>query len=301
MTDSASSREEPHGEYPPRFWWLKRIVAATTILALLLLVLQLWWGRSAETRLRAVTAQRRSSGDPASPEELSGAELKDSVNAAFYLQRAASKLSTRFDCPSDSNKITWNDAIFPYPPKWFAIEEAAAAADQAAFADLREARKHPRANWGQLHAPLTRISLPYLSRSRWLTNNACDDAMLLHFKGRDAEALEMIVDVLALADAVDQGPFVVSHLVADGIRADAAKHIQLIAPELRTDGSASATNREQVRQIIARMLDSSFRTKSAPRTFATQRVAQADLALASAQNEALLRPMFMLEAAWVLA
>jgi hypothetical protein len=128
--------------------------------------------------------------------------------------------------------------------------------------------------------------------------------MLLHFQGNDAEALETLNDLFAQAHAVDQEPFLVSHLVADGIRALALARVQMIAPELTVQGISPATNptarpasREQIAQMIAFLLDNRWRTASAQRTYAAERVLQIDYIMNAAQQQWLLRPMLVLDAA----
>src|SRR4051812_49147032 len=127
--------EEPAGEYPPRLWWLKRVSAACAIMLVLLAALELWWWHAAQTRFDEAIARLRAAGDPASVEDLQSDDLKDADNAAYYLKFAASKINLKLDSPLNSN-VAFDEGVFPYPPKWFAMEEAAAAANQSAFADL---------------------------------------------------------------------------------------------------------------------------------------------------------------------
>jgi hypothetical protein len=295
--------EEPAGEYPPRYWWLKRILLACAIVLVLLCLMQWWWWHAAQARLDANIAKLRAAGEPASVADLQEPTLRDADNAAYYLKLAAAKISPKFDSPANSNAI-FNDNVFPYSPTWFAMEQAAVANSGSFAADLREARRHPRAQWTHLTSPLMNVLLPHLNQCRMLANHACDYAMLLHFQGDDAEAMEILRDVFAQADAVDQEPFLVSHLVAGGIRVLASNRLQLIGPALTIRGASPTTNpsarpasRQQVEKMIAFLVGNQWRAARARRTFAAERVLQIDYITTMANNQWLLRPMLVLDAA----
>jgi hypothetical protein len=295
--------EEPAGEYPVRYWWLKRVLLACAIAFVLLCLTEWWWWHAAQNRLNAQVAKLRAAGEPASVEDLQPDSLRDADNAAYYLKLAASKVSPKFDSPSNSN-TTFNDNVFPYPAKWFAMEQAALANSSTFAADLREARRHPRARWTHLTSPLMNVLLPHLNQGRMLANHAADYAMLLHFQGNDAEAIETLNDLLAQSHAIDEEPFLVSHLVANGIRALATMRLQMIAPELTLQGgspttapSARPASRAQVEQMIAALLNNDFRRVNAQRTGAAERVLQIDYILNGTRKQWFLQPMLVLDAA----
>jgi hypothetical protein len=300
----STSIEEPAGEYPVRYWWLKRVLLACAIGFVLLCLTEWWWWHAAQKRLDADLATLRAAGEPASADDLQEPALRDADNAAYYLKLAAAKISPKFDSPANSN-TTFNDNVFPYSPKWFAMEQAALANSGTFAADLREARRHPRAQWVRLTSPLMNVLLPHLNQCRMLANHACDYAMLLHFNGNDAEAIEVLNDVFAEARAIDEEPFLVSHLVATGIRALATTRLQMIGPALTVQGISPTTNpsarpaaREQVQQMIAFLLDNRWRASGERRNFAAERVLQIDLLATFADRQWLLRPMLVLDAAY---
>ncbi len=304
MTQATSvTFDEPAGEYPPRYWWLKRISGTGAIVLVLLVVAQVWWAHVAHVRLERAVAQLHSAGSPANVDDLQPADLPDADNAAFFLKRAATKLNPKIDSPSTSN-YTWNANRFPYPAKWWAIESAAAAVDQPAFADLREARKHPKAKWVTLSSPLANVLLPHLNIARELAFHAADYAMFLHFDGKDADAMEMLFDVMHQSKSLDQEPFIISNLVAGGLRVLVSVRVQMIAPDLSIAGSSPTTrpfdrqaSRQQVMKMIALLLDQSPRTERAPHSIATERVVQMDFVLNKAKSEFVLQPMLLLDAA----
>jgi hypothetical protein len=296
--------EEPTGPYPRRYWWLKRLTVGGVIALLLLTVAWFWWRHDAETRLDAALAQLRAAGDPVSPDDLTVPDLKDADNAAYWLKFGASKINPNIDSPSSSN-YEWNSEVFPYPPKWFSIENATVGLDQAAFKDLREARRHSRVQWlNKYPSPLATVLLPHLNSQRNLANHASDYAMLLHFNGNDAEALEMIEDIYAQSDAGEHEPFLVSHLVSLGIRALATDRLSKIAPELTVKGISAPTThpnahpatREQVQRMIARLLETKLRTEWTPRAYTAERLMQLDTIQASGKQTLLLEPMLKLDA-----
>ena len=226
--------------YPPRFRWLKRIALLYVLVALALAGVRVWWGKHAQQRLDKEIAAVRATGEPAVVEDLNADPVPDADNAAYYYKLAAATLNATFESPAASN-YTYTE----YPPfskKWFAMTEASRNANQPAFDLVREARKHPRVQWANNYgSPLVNLLLPHLNTLRNLANHIGDNALLLHFEGNDAEAIESIKDIWVMSRAAEQQSFLITHLVGGGIRALALNRLEVIARDLTIEGSSPTT------------------------------------------------------------
>ncbi|MGE5609075.1 MAG: hypothetical protein ACM359_07460, partial [Bacillota bacterium] len=100
--------------------------------------------------------------------------------------------------------------------------------------DARIARTKAGVSWKmQLHSPAISVLLPWLSPQRHLSQFLRAAALLAHQQGDDAAAVEYVRDILAASRACDRSPFLVSHLVAIGIAAEAERTLVKITPDLR--------------------------------------------------------------------
>jgi hypothetical protein len=302
MTTSDTPIDEPDYPYPRRYAWLKRGIAAYLLLALALVGLRIVWGRIAQHRLDATIAGFHAHGQPALVEDLNGPKIPDAENAAFYYLRAISKLNKNIVSPAASNM--YYSSYPPYPKAWYTMADASAKANRAAFDDAREARRHPRAQWLNNYAsPLLNVSLRHLSGMRNLANHVSDNALLGHFNGNDAEAIDGIRDVWAMADALGQETSLISHLVELGIRALALNRLEIMAPELTVQAISPTTrptdhpaSRGQIEALIGLLLDDTIVQNTAAHSYQTERMAQIDTILYFPRDTKVLWPMFQLDA-----
>jgi hypothetical protein len=302
MTKSAPTFDEVDYPYPPRFRWLKRIAILYVLLAVALAGVRVWWGRHAQKKLDDSVAAIRAAGEPALIEDLNGDPIPNADNAAYYYRLAIAKLNPNAMSPAASN-YTYTE----YPPfskKWFAMTEASRSANQPAFDLVREARKHPRVQWSNQYAsPLMNVVLSHLNGLRNLANHIGDNALLLHFEGNDAEAIESIKDLWVLSRAAEKQSFLITHLVGVGIRALTLNRLEIIATELTIEGRSPTTRptdhpatRKQVDELIAMLLDEDADGAAAVHAYAGERLFQADGILYYPKAGKLLRPMFQLDA-----
>lgn len=301
-TQAPPTFDEVDYPYPPRFRWLKRLVVVYLLFGALLVGIRIWWGKLAQKRLDANIAAIRASGEPALAVDMNEEPVPDADNAAYYYRQAVAKLNPNVISPAASNYI-YNDYP-PFPRKWFALADASQKTNQGAFDLAREARKHPRVQWMAAYSsPLINVVLPHLNGARDLANHIGDNALLLHFTGNDAEAIESIKDVWALADAVDKTPLLVSHLVAIGIRALALDRLEIIARDLTIEGVSPTTRptdrpatRQQVSEIMALVLDPDAEQRAVAHMFASERAFQVDSILFYPKSSRWMWPMFQLDA-----
>ena len=244
---------------PPRFWWLKRILLVGAALLVALGALRWWWGREAQWRLDAKIAEYRAAGQPVNLTDFDPAPLADEENAATALKQAHSLLAA----PPDGllNDILSSHA-FCEQHKDELHTFIAAHAKSLRFA--RQARAHPRADWGfRFRSPAIFGMLPDLSPQRALGKLLCAAAIHTHHTGNDAETIELLRDALHCGDMTDQPPStILSHLVTVAIHTISARTIEHIVPGLAladssttTSPSASPATLAQIRQLIATLLE----------------------------------------------
>jgi hypothetical protein len=142
----------------------------------------------------------------------------------------------------------------------------------------RKARSLPRSQLrDHLNSPIAEGIDPKVSGVRSLANAVSDGAINLHFQGNDVEAIERIFDLLHLARAVRQDPFLVSQLVASGVDSINCQTIEIIAPGLfQPVQSSHAASREQVRKVIVQLLDEAELWQGLQKTLPMERLAITD-------------------------
>ncbi len=305
----AETGSETAVAYPPRYWWLRRIALGFALLILLLGLVRLWWGYDAKARLDAAIAEIRAGGEPILPDDFVFPAVPDRENAAYYLKQAAAALNSAAEPPAETNM---EYSYAPLPAEWFEVARKAVEGNQPSLKLLREARRHTKVDWGlKFKTPVFNAMMPGLNSQRHLANLLGDTAVYEHFTGNDAAALEHIRDIFAAADALDQQPILVSHLVAGGVRALALHRLQVIAPGIRlADDPSPATapstrpavpaQRAQVQALIALLLDLRSQQEGMRRALQGERMMQVDSIDWMTNNSLLLRPMYQLDQVRVL-
>ena len=305
-----TTERETNVPYPPRFRWLKRLSLAVVVLAACLVALRVWWGQRMGALLAADHARMRAAGQPVARADFDPPPVPDGANAAAYLRQAIAVQNTTLG-PSASS-VAFPDSP-PYPAQWHAMADAAAAANAAALAPLRQARAHDAADWGVgVRSPTSPPLFPLLNQARGLANTSGDAAMREHLRGNDAAALELARDVRHLARSVDRQPWLISHIVATGCEALALNRIMMMAPALEVApggedvraGSAvpdGPATRGQVKALIAELAGPDARRLSAAAGLASERMVLAESVRAATAGNPVLRPLYQAEERRVLA
>ena len=157
--------------------------------------------------------------------------VADADNAALDLRAAALSIDSTTQHFKDYDKL--EPAIPLTDAEVRGISEVVKD-NAAAFAGVERAVTKKGVDWQiAFKSPAVQILLPDLSHMRELANLVGYRALLEHQQGNDAAALRDLDHLLFIADAVDQQPTLVSHLVATGIRAIVANRIEQIAPDLK--------------------------------------------------------------------
>ena len=234
----------------------RRPLLLTTPVVLLAMA-WLAWAAAARHRLAAARATLTAAGEPVDVTGLLGPPVPPDRNAADLYLPAARALVPNVYGPSSSN------VLFPsvpplFPPAWMAMAGPAAAANAPAFALVRQARARPDADWHVVPGkPLLQTLLPHLNDSRELANELADAALVSHLRGDDAEAVERVRDLLAMADAVDRSrlPTLVAHLVSVGEQALALSRLQVIVTDARIGTGPGAIPRPAVEDLVRQLAD----------------------------------------------
>jgi len=243
------------GLHPARRRW--RWAAFVALLALVALAAgYLTWSKRAEQRLDEYVAELRRQGEPVEVGELNHRPIPSEDDAAIDLFAAAAALDKKGEAFDAYNKMELDGPL--------------SAADRATIVKLvegerdvlekiRGARGKNDADW-RVHyqSPALSTLLPHLNDQRSLANVSRAASTYERLRGNDAEALEYLRDVLAIADASDAQPVMIGHLVAAGVRAVATHEIGAMAPGLTIrdgKGANGAATSDQVRGTIRALLD----------------------------------------------
>jgi hypothetical protein len=242
----------------PRRFRLRHVVLAALVLAGVLAGVRLWWGWHAGRRLDAAVAELRAKGEPVAEEDFARPPVPDERNAAFYLRRAAANFRMSREQAEDERR---EDFYFPpLSPEAVASMGALLEDNRGALADVRRARGLAAADWGPPPRSLVQSDwMPFLlelSAQRGLAKRLSYGVWHAHRTGNHAEAVERLRDMLGVSRALKPRGDLTAHFVALGISAMAAEEAKtVVAGDLRVGDAPPAAARQQVKALIAELLD----------------------------------------------
>jgi hypothetical protein len=298
MTDFvANNSPEPAEPYPPRYWWLARLAVLWVLVVAVVAGVRVWWGNVADRRMEAAITAAHARGEKiVLADYAKNYSLPDSRNAAIYLRQAEKslKLSLAEDWAVD------NASALPLRPDISAVLDQLLKNNAAALADIRRAREVGKADWGvNIVSPMWSVLLPHLNEVRHVALFTRAVAINEAHHGDYAAALEHIRDIRAIADSLEDGNvFLITHFVRVGVEAIAIDAVSEMAPDLQMAGggsiatqpAAAPATREQVRELIALLLDDAPRRKSIVDALQGERAAQVDIGTNVARRSTLVRP-----------
>src|SRR5207249_1927930 len=183
--------------------------------------------------------------------------------------------------------LSLHDALpiyyLPFPKFWIPMTQKVMQANPEALRLARQAPRHEQIDWGiKYSTPVNSVLLTHLNKQRGLANFLGDAAIYEHLQHNDAGALDHIEELLFQVRAIDHESFLINHLVAVGIQALTDARIELIAPGLTIDGSATPAtapasrpaSRAQIKRIIAQFLDDQTQAQALQRTFRGEQMAE---------------------------
>jgi hypothetical protein len=228
-------------------------IAFRCAMSLFLGLIAAHWGSSryADAKLRQDLARLRAAGVPIYPADFTGPPVPDADNAALDLIAAGEFLSRPSDIMDRFDRLTPLDG--PALPLDADEAEGISAAVQYgrdALERVDRAMQKPAVRWPRIGGDLMaerKLAWNDVFRVTWLSEAA---ALAAHQRGNDVEAMRHVRRMLFVADAVGQDPNLAAQSAAAGTRAQAARTIFQIAPDLRMSG-AGRTSPEAVRALIA--------------------------------------------------
>ena len=262
---------DPHRRWP---WVVMGVVALAIVAGLVAYAI---WSMGSARRLARQIAVYRAAGEPIEPGDFVVRGVGDADNAVMDLRHAAATV--------DESGAAWRE--FYHFPDQFGLPlredeakviRAVVQSNPAAFNAIDSAMTRGGVDWRlPLKSPVMNVLLPDLNEQRNLTRLLAARAMLSHEQGDDASAVADLHRILFLADAVDQQPLLVSHLVATQMLQDASTVAEQIAPDLRI-GNGKGAPREQVARLIAALLDERSQRKGFTRAMMGERMMMLDTA-----------------------
>ena len=263
----------PQNERPPkprrRRRWLRRLLTLAIILALPAAAWLGWYSYAAWS-LATEVQSLRDAGEPMDLDDFDRPAIPDEQNAAVLYRQAANDIRRIMDAEktADDAEGDWRRA-YPTPYALREPADALAALEpyRPALVLLREARLRPEMNWGYPLAQFMDDESDFWKDGALINIRRCGDVLSLaagseHTSGNDAESLERCSDILAAADAINTIPLMIGELVAASSRNQARMVLEVLAPELQIGEEPGEASREQVRELIRRLLDDTPRSEA---------------------------------------
>src|SRR5688500_11860445 len=313
MTTASAPAPQPResdAPHPRRYRWLTRIAALYVLVIVAVAGVRWWWGNVSSSRFEAAIAAAHARGEKILVADYALSDpIPDEQNAAFYFGRASKAI--KFN--KTEEWAIGNAGSLPLREDIFETLGEALASHPQVLADLRAARGAPKVDWGlKVASPMWSVLLPHLYQTRRLANILRAAALHAAQRGDHAAAVEYVLDFEPLMRSLDDQPFLITHLVRIGVEAVAADAVAEIARELEIAGGpggggrrggapvpatgvSSPARREQVRALLALLLDDQPRQSSFTAALEGERAAQMDVGVSVATRTYLVRPAIQMD------
>jgi len=253
MTQDVEGKRDSYVIYPRRFRWLKRGAAGFLLLLVALAGARLAWDRSVESRFCEMAREARARGEPFYAEDFRQLPIPDDENAMAPLLTAADQLA--------KNKIVIPESLNDYPTQVAALDmpviDELITRCHPELRLIRGARSRTKAVFAG--APTSHDlshRLPHLYEYNDASHILALAALEQRAKGNDGEALQCIRDILFLEDALERAdPSYLNALVAMGMSSRATSLTEQAAMDLQISENGSAATHDQVRELIAILLN----------------------------------------------
>lgn len=259
--------------------WGRVFVMSFVLLLLVGLLLHWMWTIGARRRLDAQVAVYRAAGEPIEPADFTVAGVADADNAAIDLRAAHAAIDRDSQAWTTFEKLDEEPAL-PLRPDELALIRRLVSANASVFPKLASATTKPAVDWQIVFTtPVLQTLLPDLKQQRELARFLRADALLAHTDGDHARALSRASEILFESRAIGKQPLLVPHLVSIGLSRTASELAAEIAPDLRIgDSEPRAATPQQVRELIAQLLDESTLVESQRNGLLGERMAQLEIA-----------------------
>lgn len=207
------------------------------------------WGVWAAHRLNQVLEALRAAGEPMQADQLRLDSLPDAQNASLDYLAAANSINDRTPQWKLVDLALCKEFEPPLTDSEKGTIHAIVSQDASALSLAAAARGKRAGGWKDLPASTASLSLRYVESTRRLCQLLCFAAMDAHAGGDDQKSVDFLGDALAEADAAEQRPTLIGHLVAIGCTAKASDEIGRMAADLRI--GANGLSRTQITSLIA--------------------------------------------------
>jgi hypothetical protein len=234
--------------------WERRLLIAAGVLIVGTLLGHGLWTYLAGRGVRSRVAALKAAGEPVLPVDFAtdNPDAPDNGGPDIFLAGEVVDRYQRLHKAFDDFDL----ALPLRPQEKQAIEQA--TQDLAApMGRFRRAIAKPRLEWKlNLTSPvLFNVVLMPMNGVRALCRMECAAALLEHEKGDDAAALACIERAILLSRYADKNPSLVGHLVSIGCLAMASAYTMEIAPDLKIGTAPGDVPPEQLKRVIATLLD----------------------------------------------
>lgn len=280
-----STADKQRKSRPGRYYHLKRLALAFAGLMVFLFVVRLLWGWEAHRRLQAEIDRIVARGEPLFPEDFNPTEeISDDQNAAILYTKAAKSLNLT----AEQDAFVGGDR--PPEKEWTEEHRQIIAGIPEASAEaralIRQARTMPSVDWGlRAKSPAINMLLPQLAEQRQLARVLGWTVRHHVHSGNHAAAIETVTDMLALGQAIDVMPSLISHLVTIAIERLALERLGEILPRLQIDAGTEpdgnttvAVDRDDLENLIDALLDDEGLRMGVTRAMYCERMFQLDSA-----------------------
>ena len=288
MTQAEESSPGETGDEPSERPRRRRRISVIVLSVLLVVLLGgvgvwYWSGKSAESRLEALLAEYRAAGQPVDLEDFDPPATADEDNAALLLIRAAEAVRVS----SEQRKFLSEANTDVFRRRLDELGQIVQA-NAEALDLVRKARPLKGVDWGlRLRRPIGQTvssSLDLLRPQRELVRLLIAAAIYHHLTGNDAEAVALLRDALAAAETVREMPLLLATLVAMAEEALTRSAIEEISADLSVrakgaggSGGTGPADRQEVRRLIADLLDTERTRKALRRTLFAERAIFIDM------------------------
>lgn len=272
MSTSAGSGSRRYQLAPRRRGRWRARLRWVLALAAVVVAAHRWWGDQVEHRLDRRVLALASAGESTMPAALLNPPVPDADNAALDLQAAAAAMRD-----ADLTEVTDVEPVPPLAQAEVCRIEQLLNGHKDALGRVRGARSKPGVDWRVRFRDLMLLT-PVVdwSEHRRLVEFLGVMVLYEHGRGRDAEALELVRDLLFVGRVRERMPGTYSHWDALATYSTAAERLAQIAPDLHVADEGTAATPSLVEATIAEMLDDAPSRDGLRRSFQTERVEQLD-------------------------
>ena len=265
--------------------WGRRAGYAVGLLIVLIVGLWGWLQYDSSRKLQAVIDAARARDEPILAVDLKLPSLPDAQNAAPLLLRAAAPLAKLNERETEVMLSANGHSFGLTADEADAVAASVLEAHPDVLKLLAAARDKPGVAWPvKPAAQVLETDMSYLGTCRWLTEFCVNVARYRHRHGDDGAAVQRLRDGASAGRTADASPLLVSHLVAVACDSLVSEATLEIAPTLTIGEGEPGATPEQVRALMADLLEDRGRRADFKRALLEDKLAVLDSMDAGSRN-----------------